>query len=229
LSTNIRQHLAACPLFHEVDAAGLDRLEAMATLRHFAADEVIFREGDPTPGLFIVAEGQVRIFKLNPSGKTHVLHLADPGHTFAEVAVLGGFDCPASAEAIRESTCVLLPNKALRQALRDSHPLCLQMLQGMAKWVRSLVGLLEGITLRDAAGRLAHFLLNHACDDDSQVTLQAMKRDLASHLNLTSETLSRTLRKLEDEGLIDRSNPHQIRLLDRRGLEHVAEGVELGG
>ena len=226
MSVDLRRHLAGCPLFQEVDEAGLNQLESIARLRQWPGGETIFHEGDPTPGLFLVVTGQVRILKINPSGKSHVLHLADAGDTFAEVAVLGGFDCPATAETVAPTTCVLLPTRELRRLLRNSHELCLQMLQGMAVWVRSLVGLLEGITLRDAAGRLAHFLLSHADDHDPQITLQALKRDLASHLNLTSETLSRTLRKLEDEGLIDRPDARHLRLLDRPGLERIAEGIE---
>jgi CRP/FNR family transcriptional regulator len=212
-------------MFRAVDQVGHDQLHAMAQIRRYAADEIIFQQGDPCPGLFLVMQGQVRIFKLNPAGKKHVLHFADPGQTFAEVAVLGGFNVPASAEAATNSTCLLLPNAQLIQALHDNHALSLQMMRGMAVWVRSLVDLLEGVTLRDAAGRLAQFLLNQANDGQTKIALQSLKRDLADHLNLTSETLSRTLRRLETDQLIDRPDSKHVRLLDRPGLQRLAEGL----
>ena len=75
----------------------------------------------------------------------------------------------------------------------------------------------------DAAGRLARHILK-AATGKGTFTLAMRKKDLASHLNLTSETLSRTLRRLADEGLIETTSQHQLRVLNRDGLSEIAEG-----
>ena len=156
---NIVEILQNCELFSAVGAAGFRRLATIARLCHFRKGQVVFRENEPCPGVYVVGQGLVRVFKTGAGGKEHVLHMVGPGGSFAEVAAMGGFPLPASAEAVKKTTCVLLPLERFPSALADDHELCLGMIGGMTVWVRRLVTLMEDITLRDAAGRLARFLL----------------------------------------------------------------------
>jgi CRP-like cAMP-binding protein len=215
--------LSKCSFLSQVDGRSRKRLVRMAVERKFRKGEVIFREGDPAPGIFIVSQGLVRIYKLAATGKEHVLHLAGPGMTFAEVAVFGGFPCPATAEAVEDTACVLLPTEPLASALQENHRLCLQILSSMAMWVRSLVSLLEGIVLRDAAGRVAGYLLQVHSQQGTNIALPGLKKHIASHLNLTSETLSRTLRQLRDDKLIAETQNGLV-IEDVKGLQRIAEG-----
>lgn len=218
--------LRKCGLFRELDDESRALLVAEAVLKKFVRGQRIFRQGEECPGLYIVGQGRVRVFKFAPNGKEHVLHFADPGKTFAEVAVFGGFNCPADAEAAEDSVCVLLPARRLRYLLEHEHKLCLQLLTGMALWVRHLVGLLEDLVLRDASGRVAqHLLTADPTGGRGTFALPMLKKDLASHLNLTSETLSRTLRRLADTGLIELADGQQIRILEPGALREVADGI----
>jgi CRP-like cAMP-binding protein len=223
MSLDIASVIANCSFFSRVDGTSRKRLIRMALPREFRKGEVIFSEGDLAPGIFIVVEGLVRIYKLAATGKEHVLHLAGPGMTFAEVAVFGGFPCPATAEAVEDTACVLLPAEPLGGALQEDHRLCLQILSSMAMWVRSLVSLLEGIVLRDAAGRVAGFLLQAHAQQGSKIALPGLKKHIASHLNLTSETLSRTLRQLREDNLIVETQNGLV-IEDVKGLQRIAEG-----
>ena len=225
MSLNIVDVLSGCRLFAGVDPRGFQRLAAIARLCHFEKGETIFRDGQDCPGVYVVGSGLVRVFKTGANGKEHVLHMIGPGHTFAEVAAIGGFRCPASAEAVAATTCALLPLGPFRHLLETDHELCREMMAGMAAWVRHLVDLIEDIVLRDAAGRLARYLLDAQSDASGVVELPTLKRHVASHLNLTSETLSRTIRRLAEAGLIDEPDPGHLRLLDRVRLQQVAEGM----
>ncbi len=222
--TSLAPVLDACPFFARIAGPARARLYAIATAARFAKGETIFRQDDPCPGIYVIASGQVRIYKVSASGKEHVLHLAGPAQTFAEVAAIGGFPCPASAEALEPTECALLPAAAFRRALEQDHALCLQMLEAMAHWVKNLVGLMEDLVLRDATSRVARFLGAAERDAQGAVALPALKKHLASHLNLTSETLSRSLRRLEESGLIELSGSGDIRIADPAGLTAAAEG-----
>lgn len=218
--------LRKCELFKGLDSPLLGLLAGVAVTRKFRRNQRVFSQGDPCPGLYVVTQGQVRIYKIAPSGKDHVLHFAEPGQTFAEIAAMGDFPLPAHAEALEDSNCLLLPTAQFRALLRHNHALCLQLLQGMSLWVRQLVGLLEDVVLRDAVGRVARHVLNaDPTAGRDWFTLGVMKKDLASHLNLTSETLSRSLRRLAEAGLILMGGEQRMRVVSPDALRDVADGL----
>lgn len=217
--------IRTCGLFCGLTAASFEKIKAIARTVRFKSGQMIFRQGDPCPGIFVVGEGAVRIYKLAPSGKEHVLHFAYSGMTFAEVAAIGQFNCPAYAEATEDSVCVLIPQADFRRVVNADHAFCIEMMTGMSKWVRHLVNLLEDLALRDATARVArHLIQSDETRGGGEFALPMRKRDLASHLNLTSETLSRTLRRLVECGLIE-SQDQRLRILDMAKLKDVADGL----
>ena len=124
--------ISSCSLFHGVGPAHRRRLVEMARRVAFLADTPIFRQDDPCPGLYCVGSGMVRVYRIGAGGKEHTLHMAGAGQTFAEVAVIGGFACPAYAEATQATLCALLPSAAFMAMLREEHAFCLELLIGMS-------------------------------------------------------------------------------------------------
>ncbi len=215
--------IGGCSLFQGVGLGHKRRLVAMARKLSFPAGTLVFRQNDPCPGLYCVGSGVVRIYRIGVGGKEHTLHMAGPGQTFAEVAVIGGFPCPAFAEVTQAAQCALLPARAFHAMLREEHAFCLELLIGMSHWVRHLTGLLEDITLRDASGRVARHLLQADHDARGTVGLAGLKKHIASHLNLTSETFSRVLRRLADAGVVVLVDERRLRIVDRKALEGLSE------
>lgn len=217
--------IRSCGLFSGLSEASFEKIVQISRTVRFKRGQTIFREGDPCPGIYVVGYGAVRVYKLAPSGKEHVLHFAYPGTTFAEVAAIGRFNCPAYADATEDSTCALIPEAGFRQIANGDHAFCIEMMTGMSKWVRSLVGLLEDLVLRDATGRVArHLIQSDSTKGRGTFTLPMRKKDLANHLNLTSETLSRTLHRLVECGLIE-TREQKIRIRELAKLQDVADGL----
>lgn len=224
MSSKINAVLETCQLFEHVGAERRLRLASFSVVRSFRKGQRVFRQGEECPGIYVVDTGMVRVFKTGTTGKEHVLHMIGPGHTFAEVAAIGNFPCPAHAEAIAATRCVLIPMEPFQQAIQSDHQLCLEMMTGLSIWVRRLISLMEDLVLRDAIGRTAQFLLEAEVDASDAVLLPSLKRHVASHLNLTSETFSRTLSRLIEAGLVVELDGNRVQLLDRDKLRDVSNG-----
>ena len=82
--------------------------------------------------------------------------------------------------------------------------MALNLLTGYSRRLRSFVSMIEDLTLRNTKERLAKYLLDHAQvhEDMHRCPIPGSKKDLASLLGTIPETLSRVLRELKDQGII---------------------------
>jgi CRP/FNR family transcriptional regulator, dissimilatory nitrate respiration regulator len=215
---NKTQIIAHSSVFGTVSGPRQAQLADMSRIVDYSKGHVIFRQDDEVPGMYIVVTGLVRLYKIAPNGKEHTLHLAAPSQTFAEVAAIAGFPCPAWAEAVENTSALLLPTASLTQMLRQDHALCLELLAGMGTWVRHLTNLLEDIVLRDSASRVARLLLASPRDESQVCSLPGLRKHLASQLNLTAETLSRTLHRFNEAGHVQILADQRIRIRDLPAL-----------
>nr|MBA3869817.1 cyclic nucleotide-binding domain-containing protein [Anaerolineae bacterium] len=92
------------PYFEECSQTTIDLLAVQALHRQFASGEAIFHEGDPAIGLWLIETGSIKIFKVNPDGIEHILHLLGAGSTFNDIAALDGGTNPANAAALSETS-----------------------------------------------------------------------------------------------------------------------------
>jgi CRP/FNR family transcriptional regulator len=190
-------------------------------VRTYAAGEPIFWEGEPANGLWVVEEGHVKIYKLNPDGGEHILHLRGPGKTFNDVAALDGGSNPANAAALSpEARVWLIPSEVITYVLTHNSRVALNVIHLLAVRVRTLVAQIEDLALYSVMVRLARFLLKQATDPSLRgpgVTRTA----IAAHINTTPQTLSNILRSLEEAGAI-RFDRQRVIIVEERILQSIA-------
>ena len=218
--------IARVPLFQDLDRKYYDDLAMIVTDQVFEKGEIIFGEGDEGTGFYVVLSGRVKIFKVSPEGKEQILHIFGPGEPFGEVAVFTGRPFPASAEALEETRALFFPRKEFLDLIRRDPSLALNMLAVLSHRLRRFSALIENLSLKEVPGRLAAYLLylGEGKKEKSEVTLEISKNQLASLLGTIPETLSRILAKMTRDGFIKSIGPRQIQLLDRKGLEELADG-----
>lgn len=215
----LRHRIQSIPYFDGVTSDELDHIARYSLLKNYSAGEMIFIEGDPADGLWIVEQGRVKIFKVNSAGDEHILHLRAPYSTFNDIAVLDHGNNPASAAAIMAQTQVwLVPADVITHILGNNPQVALNVVRMLAKRVRSLVSKIEDLALYSVIVRLARFLLKQS-DDPNLIGITRIA--IAAHLNTTPQTISVLLRELEASGAIE-FDRHQIVIVDEERLESIA-------
>jgi CRP-like cAMP-binding protein len=190
-------------------------------LRSFSAGETLFHEGEAADGLWIVKEGHVKIFKLNPDGGEHILHLRGPGDTFNDISALDGGGNPANAAALSHNVQVwLIPSAVLTHVLTHNAQVSLNVIRLLAVRVRSLVGQIEELALYSVIVRLARFLLKQS-EDPSLSGPGVTRTAIAAHINTTPQTISNLLHSLEEMGAIHFDRHHVI-IVDEQLLRSIA-------
>ncbi len=219
-----RAAIKKCPLFAGVTDQDLDRLAAVCRRRAATKGEVLFSQGEPAVGFYLVAEGKVKIYKLSPDGKERILHIVHPGESFAEAAIFADGMYPAFAEPLVRSAVLFFPKKEFLALLREHSQIPINMIAGLSRFLRQFATQIEDLTFKDVPARLARYLVELAGDEAETVELPISKTQLASRLGTVSETLSRTLRKLSDDDLL-RVQGKVITIVDRDRLEDLAEST----
>jgi CRP/FNR family transcriptional regulator len=211
-----------CPLFAGATDSDLDALARICRRGEYPKGTTLFSEGDEARGFYIPITGKVKIYKLSPDGKERILRIAHPGRTFAEAAIFDVGLYPANAATLEKSVLLFFPKQEILELLHGNVQLAINMIGGISRILRELMDQMEAMTFRDVPARLARYLLDQADGDGRQVTLPISKTQLAANLGTVSETLSRTFRKMAEDKLL-RVSSRTIELLDRQGLEEIAE------
>lgn len=220
--------LGSIPLFHGLSERQLAELRGIARDRFYDKGRRIFSEGDEGDGFYVVASGQVKIFKLSPEGKEQILHIFGPGNSFGEVAVFSGRRFPADAETLLKSHLLFFPKADFVALISGNPSLCLNLLADLSLRLRQFTVQIENLTLKEVPGRLASYLLALS-DEEGQgdsLSLGISKAQLAGLLGTAPETLSRILLKMSNAGLIE-VRGREVVIRNRKGLEELAETGKL--
>jgi CRP/FNR family transcriptional regulator len=216
--------LKVVKLFEGLPEAQLRSLADIAQLRGLAAGEGLFEAGQPGTHFYAVVTGKVRVYRASPSGKEHNLGVFGRGEAFAEVPVFEGKTYPASAQALEDGEVLAIARRGFVDALRRDPELGLGVMALLAGRLRAFVTQIAQLSLKEVPERLAwYLLLLRSAQGRDEVLLDMPKGQIAAHLGTIPETLSRALKKLADQGLIETSGA-RVRLLDPARLSELSEG-----
>ncbi|WP_457632665.1 Crp/Fnr family transcriptional regulator [Oceanithermus desulfurans] len=205
----VHQALRENSLFARLDAADLERVVQMASVRELAEGEALFHEGDVVEHTHVVADGLLRVYQVGPKGSRQlVLHMAGPPESIGEIAVLSERrHYPVTAEAALPSRVVRVPREGILQLMEERPRFTRALLRSVSERQFELLLLLRRVAFFEVQSRLAQYLLEQHATLGPGFPLPT-NPELAALLGTVPEIVSRTLSRFYKQGW--------IRLEDRR-------------
>lgn len=223
--------VGSVPIFATLTPQEQEQVGAFARPTRLARGEQLYGMGDPVSRLFIVHRGRVRVLHVTPDGTEHLLRIAGPGDVVGEHAFVTGERPDHRVVAIDDAVMCVFDHRDLA-ALLAAHPaIVMRMLQSVTRRLDALERRLAAQRASDVTARLADYLLSLPTDarvpvgrgePGIRVRLPMSKKDLASYLGTTPESLSRALRRMRDEGAVTSGRGPGLVIDDPQALHRLS-------
>ncbi len=211
-------------LFAHFDAAALAEVCQAMRARDYAARALVFAQGEPSPGLWFVRRGRVRLYRTSAAGREFTLCIArrDRLPCLGGCPLIDGDLCPVTAQALEPATLYFLERQRALDLAATSASVARLVSRVLANHARHLTRLSCGLALRGSMPRLADLLLTYA-DERGNATDRGIELDLdLSHellgtvLGMTPQMIAHDFLRLEREGIVDARGKHiVIRCIER--------------
>jgi len=222
-------YIKNCRLFEQLSIPHLERLEKVARVRRFTKNSPIYLSSDVGNGVFLLAEGRVKLCSFTPDGKQAILAFIEPGELFGETAIFESADREEHAEAMVSSIVILLPGDELAKLMADSPELSLGITKLIGLRRKRIERRLRSLLFRSNRDRIIHLLLDLAgqygqlTEEGILLSIRLSHQDLASVIGATRETVTTLLGELQLEKLIKVSRQRLV----IRDLERLAQNAEV--
>jgi CRP/FNR family transcriptional regulator len=225
--SSVADTLRLTPMFRRLSPEDRDRLAAVSRVVSYAKGDVIFSEGEPSDAFFTVSMGRVKIFKMTPSGKDVILEMFGPGDPFGAVAAYEGRPFPASAVALEDTICILIPRPAFF-ALLERHPSLVRgLLLGLTHRLIELTNRMAELTGGRVEPRFARLFLKLADEKGAParggifIPMPLSRQELADMTGTTIETCIRIMSRWGKQDTV-RTEKDGFVVVDRKALEVLA-------
>ena len=170
----------------------------------------------------MVASGQVKVVLIGEDGREVILSVLGEGTFFGEMALLDDEPRSAHVIAMEDSVVLALRREDFRARLRASPEVGIALLKELSRRLRRADDQIGSLVLLDVNGRVAELLVRLATEEGGErITRKVTHATIAQMIGASRETVSRTMRELQDRGLIAVTR-QDITLTDRPGLQSLS-------
>ncbi|MFR2390421.1 MAG: Crp/Fnr family transcriptional regulator [Enterococcus gallinarum] len=213
---------AACirlvPIFNHLEDSVMNYIAEKAHTKQYQKGEFLFRSQEKEDTLYIINRGKIRIYRLADSGKEQLVRILNPGDFTGEWTLFNPDAVHEEyAEATRDTVVCMIQQKDVQDFLEQYPAISLKLLAEMSKRLESSERQTTQVAVESVITRLVLFLAENVepeMGNSPTITLPMEKKDIASYLGTTPETISRKFGELEDEGLIQQLSGKRIKIQD---------------
>ena len=208
--------LQEIPMFSVLEEEYVAELKNAVHIKHFSKESIVFYEGDESEYLYILMEGDVKLYKTSPKGSQIQINRFSAPSLIAEFACFEKEAFPATCEFITDGAIGLLHFDKLYEYLNQPE-FSLELIRSLTGKVLLLSSLVHKETILSSEAKVADLMVKKAT-----IFNRLKNNEIASILNLTPETFSRILTKFKKEKIISVEN-HLLKVLNKDALYNIIE------
>ncbi|HYE00209.1 MAG TPA: helix-turn-helix domain-containing protein [Alphaproteobacteria bacterium] len=211
----------------DAPAPAAPTLDALARTVALARDATLFAEGDDADFVYVVVSGTIRIHKTLPDGRRQITGFLGAGDF---LGLSAGESHVYSAEAVTAASVKRIDRSRFEAVAATDAALQRQLMAFTSSELLAAQDQMLLLGRKTARERLCSFLLALAekarrrGEGGERIALPMSRTDIADHLGLTLETVSRTVTQLKTSGLIRLLDGQRVQLADIAGLRAIAQG-----
>jgi CRP-like cAMP-binding protein len=200
--------LMRVPLFSALAPEELDHVGQVAVPRRFAANQVVFREGDASDTCYVIRNGHVRAVRAHQDGRMITLAQFGPGDFFGELAMLDEERRSATIETLEETEAIAILGTDMRRLLREHPDISVKLIAALGRRLRETNERLTRQSFQTVQSRVASALgqlvvaARAEGAGESDVLITSTQAELAQLAGSSRESASRFLAVLERAGII---------------------------
>jgi CRP/FNR family cyclic AMP-dependent transcriptional regulator len=208
--------LKTFPLFVGFPDDVLASVARVAMMRRFPRGQSVVRAGDRTDYVYFVLTGSLKVVVSDEDGREVILSILGQGELFGEMGMFGEQPRSASVVAVVAADLVMISKQDFRQLMQENFEVAWRIMCNLAERLRNADRKIESLALMDVYGRVAGLLIEMAEDVDGEtvVVRKISKQDIAKMIGASREMVSRVMKDLGQQGLIEET-PQGIILRDR--------------
>lgn len=205
--------LKEIPFFSHLCEDGLKKLKDISTIKKYNKNEILFYEGEEPKYLHVLLSGVLRLYKTNYKGNQIFLHQFLPVSLVAELANFESIPYPATAEFLSSGEVLKIDYQKLEDGFFKNPDVSLKVIKSLAGKLKIMSEVVTNELILTSEAKTAKFLI-----ENFELFDQLKNTQIASLLNMTPETLSRTLTKFKNKNFIVIDDKKGMKILDSNSL-----------
>ena len=225
---NCRGELCASkvPIFENLNNEELLKIVNTINHKEYAKGDVVFTEGNVANTLFFINEGKIKLYKYTKDGKEQILHVLSEGDFFGELELIKPSKYGFNSKAIIDSKICTLTKDEMKEIMMKNPEIGIKVLETVGERLSKVESLVQNLATNDVDSRMAYLLTDlmekygENIEKNISIELPLSREEMANFIGVTRETISRKLKKFEDEKLIKILGTKIIIVLDEEGLKN---------
>ncbi|WP_313756922.1 Crp/Fnr family transcriptional regulator [Tissierella sp.] len=208
------------PIFSNLSYEEMMEVARITREKTFEKGEMLYMAGEKSEKLYVIHSGKVKITRFTDTGKEQVIRVLGSGDFMGELSLFSPLPLTDNGEALSRTIACMIDGKKLKDLMKKYPVIAFKIMEELSQRLEKAEDLIENISLYGVERRLALTLINMA-NEKGEVSLRMSKKDFASHLGMSQETLSRKLTFFQNMGIIKLIGHRRIILLDIEALRQI--------